>query len=272
MKIVSVFFILFSAFFSAAQDTKIIFLKENTKQIDTENYRHYFSPKSIARRERQSIPFNKLDVPVNKEIISTLSNDGEVLNVSRWLNALTFKSNLTADELLMKYDFIDRIQVVQVSTKMGVKKLDVESKSLNYGVATEQIEQLNLDCLHDLGYTGSGIFLGVIDAGFNKMDSLNYFDSVYLEGRVLETFNFVNNAETVYDFSGHGTAVTSCIVGENTLPDQYIGAAVDVDLALYLTEDVSSETEIEEFNLVAALERADSIGIDLVNISFSSTT
>jgi subtilisin family serine protease len=109
--------------------------------------------------------------------------------------------------------------------------------------------------------------VGVIDAGFNNMDSHNYFDSVYLEGRLIDTFNFVNSAETVYGFSGHGMSVSSCIVGEGSTPDQYIGAAVDVDLALYLTEDVSSESEIEEFNLVAALERADSIGIDLINIS-----
>jgi subtilisin family serine protease len=34
-----------------------------------------------------------------------------------------------------------------------------------------------------------------------------------------------------------------------------------------LSEDVATETEIEEFNLVAALERCDSIGVDVVNIS-----
>lgn len=268
MKLLSISLILlFNATSLFAQDTKIIFLKENTKQTQTENYAQFFSPRSLARRERQKIEFNSFDLPVNPELIAALRTDGEVLNVSRWLNALTFKSNLSADELLLKYDFIDRIQVVEKSTNSEINKLEVATKSLNYGFATQQVEQLNLDCLHDLGFTGSGIFLGVIDAGFRRMDSLAYFDSVYLEGRVLDEFNFVNSSQTVYDFSSHGTSVTSCIVGENTVPDQYIGTAVDVDLALYLTEDVSSETEIEEFNLVAALERADSVGIDLVNIS-----
>ncbi len=268
MKTLSICFILlFNAISLTAQDTKIIFLKENTKQAQIENYTQLFSPRSIERRKRQNIEFNAFDIPVNKDLIAALHTDGEILNVSRWLNALTFKSNMSADELLLKYDFIDRIQVVKTSTQSQINKLEVETKSLNYGFALQQIEQLNLNCLHDLGYTGSGIFVGVIDAGFKKMDSIGYFDSVYLEGRLLDTFNFVNSSETVYDFSGHGTAVSSCIVGENTVPDQYIGTAVDVDLALYLTEDVGSETEIEEFNLVAALERADSIGIDVVNIS-----
>jgi subtilisin family serine protease len=268
MKFPSICLIFFcNALSLTAQDTKIIFLKENTKQTQTENYAQLFSPRAIDRRERQNIEFNNLDLPVNQELIAALRSDGEILNVSRWLNALTFKSNMTADELLLKYDFIERIQVVETSTSTAINKLEAETKSLNYGFALEQVEQLNLDCLHDLGYTGSGIFLGVIDAGFRRMDSLSYFDSVHLEGRILDTFNFVNSTETVYGFSSHGTSVSSCIVGENTVPDQYIGTAVDVDLALYLTEDVSSETEIEEFNLVAALERADSIGIDLVNIS-----
>ena len=130
-----------------------------------------------------------------------------------------------------------------------------------------QIEQLNLDCLHDLGYTGNSIYLAVIDAGFNNMDNINYFDSVYLESRVLDNYNFVNNTPFVYAFSGHGTAVSSCIVAEKAGMDNYAGAAIDVSLALYVAEDVTSETEIEEFNVVLALERCDSAGVDLANIS-----
>lgn len=267
MKCISFFLLLCSALYTSAQDTKIIFLKENTKQTDLLPSDQLISPLAKARRERQNSSIDALDIPVNKDIVAALSLDGEVLNVSRWLNALTFKSTLSVEELLEKYAFIERIQTVETSGKSAINKGVEQTKSLNYGAAAQQIEQLNLDCLHDLGFTGEGIFLGVIDAGFNKMDSLNYFNTVYLEGRVLDTFNFVNSSQTVYDFSGHGTAVTSCIVAENSTPDQYIGAAIDVDLALYLSEDVASETEIEEFNLVAALERADSIGIDLVNIS-----
>ena len=52
-----------------------------------------------------------------------------------------------------------------------------------------------------------------------------------------------------------------------TALDNYAGAAIDVSLALYVAEDVTSETEIEEFNVVLALERCDSAGVDLANIS-----
>ncbi len=267
MKRISLILFLCSTFFATAQDTKLIFLKKNTKQSDLLVGDRLISERSEERRTRLNIAPDEYDLPVNSTILAALSADGEVVTVSKWLNALTFKSALTSEELLLKYDFIDRIQVVKNAGKSVITKDVVETKSLDYGLGTVQIEQINLNCMHDLDFTGENVFLAVIDAGFRKMDSLNYFNNVYLEGRVLDTYNFIDTTQTVYDFSGHGMAVASCIVAENSTPDQYIGAAVDVDLALYVSEDVSSETEIEEFYLVAALERADSMGVDLVNIS-----
>lgn len=267
MKAISIFLLLLG--FStpvSAQDTKIIFLKANTKQVSTLDLSQFVSLKSMERRKRQGIGSDFFDVPVNREVLKQLSQEGEILNVSRWLNALTIKTALTASELMSRHLFIDRIQVVKASNST-INKLVEQPKSLDYGLAIDQVQQLNLDCLHDLGFKGDGIYLGVIDAGFRNMDTISYFDSVYLEGRVLDTFNFVNSTATVYGFSGHGTAVSSCIVGEKTAPEEYAGTGINVDLALYLSEDVASETEIEEFNLVAALERCDSVGVDVVNIS-----
>ncbi len=267
MKILSiVLFTVSLAFISSAQDTKIVFLKEGSKQVQTIDYSQFVSPRAIARRERQGIGYDELDAPVNKEILSLLSSEGELKNVSRWLNAVALITFSSVDQLMAKYDFIERIQVVKHS-KSSTDKFANETKSLNYGMAIDQVEQLNLDCLHDLGFTGAGIYVGVIDAGFRNMDTIAYFDSVYIENRVLDEYNFVDNNATVYGFSGHGTAVSSCIAGEKLAPAEYAGTGVDVDLALYLSEDVGSETEIEEFYLVTALERADSVGIDVVNIS-----
>lgn len=255
------------AFISSAQDTKIVFLKEGSKQAQSVDYSQFVSPRSVARRERQGIGFDELDAPVNKEILALLSSEGELKNVSKWLNAVALNTPSSVDELMAKYDFIERIQVVKHSKSTSIEKFANDTKSLNYGMAINQVEQLNLDCLHDMGYTGSGVYLAVIDAGFRNMDTIAYFDSVYLENRVLDEFNFVSNNTTIYGSSGHGTAVSSCIVGEKVAPLEYAGTGVDVDLALYLSEDVGSETEIEEFYLVTALERADSVGIDVVNIS-----
>jgi len=270
MKALCIFlFTLSNSIYAVAQETKILFLKENAKVTKVENVDQLFSAKSLARRQKHDVEQDQYDLPVSGQVLAVLAEDGEVLGISKWLNALTYQSTLTAEELELKYDFIDRIQVINSSENPTKEKLNLEreTKSLDYGAAAVQIEQLNIDCLHDQGFTGEGVYVGVIDAGFHNLDSVGYFDSVHLEGRIIETINFVSNGQTVYDFSGHGTAVTSCIVAEGSNPDQYVGAAVDVDLALYLSEDVNSETELEEFYLVQALERADSMGVDVANIS-----
>jgi serine protease AprX len=242
----------------------IVFFKEKSKSAS--DYIS-FSEKSLDRRTKKNVQFDEKDLPVSSDFLMALNQDGEILNVSRWLNAVSYSTLLTPDELLSKYDFISHIKSMGNAKPANIKNLDFEVKDLEYGTAIDQIQQLNLDCLHNMGYTGQGIYVGIIDAGFNNMDGINYFDSVYLENRILDSFNFVNVGQTIYASSGHGTSVSSCIVGEKLDPEAYGGGAIDVNLALYLTEDVASETEIEEFNLVAALERCDSVGVDVVNIS-----
>ena len=75
-----------TAFFSVAQDTKIVFLKEDTKQIQTEHVTSHFSQKSLERRAKHKVLADQYDVPVNEEILSRLAEDGEILSVSKCLN------------------------------------------------------------------------------------------------------------------------------------------------------------------------------------------
>lgn len=255
--------VLFLALNVSAQEKMILFFKDKSPTEEAVP----FSERSLEKRRQLEIVPNELDVPVSARYLEELRQNGRVIATSRWLNAVVFESHLSAEVVLELYAFVDRIRTVEKSGSRVSKTLPLGNRTLQYGVTAEQTEQINLDCLHDLGYTGSNVILAVIDAGFVNMDSIPYFDSVYVENRVLDTYNFVNPGMDVYNSSGHGTAVSSCIVGvaADTLP--FLGTAVDVNLALYLTEDVASETEIEEFNLVMALERCDSIGVDVVNIS-----
>lgn len=226
-----------------------------------------FSDRALARREAQGLALDDKDRVVNPEFIAALNEKGKVLSVSRWLNAAAFETAMSPEQVKAQFAFVDRVRELGMPMVVKPEGAVPETKSLDYGVGIEQVQQLNLDCLHNMGYTGEGIYLAIIDAGFSSMDSIIYFDSVYLENRILDVYNFVNDNTDMYIASSHGTSVASCIVGEKLSPDQFAGTAVDVNLALYLAEDVFSETEIEEFNVVEALERADSVGVDVVNIS-----
>ena len=62
--------------------------------------------------------------------------------------------------------------------------------------------------------------------------------------------------------------VLSILAGEiNAGTDQYVGSAPDASYYLFRTEDAGSETPVEMSYWVAAAERADSLGVDVINVS-----
>lgn len=261
---------LFAFQFLHAQDTLLIFFKDKGNSNLVE-----LSERAIQRRKKNNVSIDSRDQLVNQEYIDLMKTEGTLMNVSRWLNGLTLITSETSEQLYSKYDFIREIKISKSITPVkGLKKLEVssEEKATNYGAAQTQIEQIELDCLHDQGFNGNGIFIAVIDAGFRGMDTIPYFDSAYIENRVIETYDIIGGTSDVYQYSGHGTAVSSCIIAEKLgVVDGFSAAAVEVDIALYVSENAGSETIIEEFDLVVALERSDSIGVDIATISLGYT-
>mgnify|MGYP000284503186 CR=1 FL=1 len=254
---------LFASLSVLSQSKVIVFLKDKG---DSPNMQ--LSERAINRRLKNNAVLDENDRVLYAPYLEELSNDGIILNQSKWLNAVTFETDVAPNDLLAKYAFIERISASKKEKPIPRKDVFdyVDPKALNYGNADTQVRQIGADCMHDLGYTGQGVYMAIIDAGFKGMDTIPYFDSVYNQNRVLDTFDFTNNA-SIYNYSGHGTAVSSCVFGHKGGLDPYAGTAVDVDVALYVAEDVASETLIEEFNVVAALERCDSVGVDIANIS-----
>lgn len=227
-----------------------------------------FTARSIARRAKYNIAFDEKDFPINSVYQAQLKNVGEINSASKWLNAVSFTTDLSPSELLSRFSFIDRVQLVNKTNSRVEKDLNTfDEKNISYGASQGQIEQLNLDCLHDLGYQGEGVYLAIIDAGFINMDLIDYFDTIFDENRILDTYDFVTNSPNVFGFHGHGTSVSSCIIAQGTTPDEYYGTAVNVDVALYRSEDADFEYIEEEFFLVLALERCDTEGVDIANIS-----
>ena len=56
------------------------------------------------------------------------------------------------------------------------------------------------------------------------------------------------------------------------IENEFYGTAIDAEFYLFRTEDVSSENPIEESYWVEAMERADSLGIDIANTSLGYRT
>ena len=103
---------------------------------------------------------------------------------------------------------------------------------------------LGADQMHKDNLTGKEILVAILDGGFQNADQLAVFDHIFKQNKLIDKFDFVARNSNVFDDHNHGTNVLSCIAAKSE--GNLIGTAPDVKIALYRTEDVFTETRIEE--------------------------
>lgn len=129
------------------------------------------------------------------------------------------------------------------------------------------VSLVGLNKISDENLNGQGVTIAVFDAGFLGADQQAWYQRLENEGRILGKFNLVADT-TVFAFSSHGTNVLSVIAGnENAL----VGSAPKANFLLFVTEDVASESRLEEFNWGKAAHIADSLGAAIINSSLTYT-
>jgi subtilisin family serine protease len=129
----------------------------------------------------------------------------------------------------------------------------------------EQNSMLDLRQMHQQGFTGDGVLIGVFDSGFATVDTSPYFTHLFTGEQVVATRDFIRNSNNIFQYDTHGTKVLSCIAAYDQT--QYIGAAYGADFVLCVTEDIMGEYRVEEYNWLFAAEYADSLGVDVINSS-----
>jgi subtilisin family serine protease len=109
--------------------------------------------------------------------------------------------------------------------------------------------------------------IAVLDGGFTNVDKIDFFN----QEQIKEIKNF--NHETIDMLSGnvdHGTRVLSCMLSGKS--GEMVGTAPEANYYLFRTEVGSEEFPVEEDYWIAALEYADSLGVDIVTSSVGYTT
>lgn len=251
--------------------------KTNTP-FSIENPKEFLSQRSLDRRVRCNIAVDFNDLPVDPNYVNALSDFPSVVvwNTSKWFNAVSIhvSDSLTLDSIsaLPFVLGVDKVKTMGIdpSIEISVKSQGhTNYHDRYYGMAFRQIEMHSGHLLHNLGFNGEGITIAVLDAGFDKVDVVDVFSTIISEGRLLGTRDFVDGNEYVFNSSQHGTAVLSCM-GANS-PGKMVGTAPKANYVLIRTEDVGSESLVEEDNWVAGAEYADSIGADIMNTSLGYT-
>lgn len=232
----------------------------------------FLSERAIERRNRQQLPIDETDLPVSGKYVDELKATGaRLVTTSKWNNTVVLE---VSDTLLMdeisKKSFVTGVKKVWVSPdsipprnmkrKKEVKN-KVEKTDCHYGNALRQIEIHGGDSLHNAGFAGKGMHVAVIDAGFYNADEIKFFRKMDLLG----TRDFVNPNSDIYAENAHGLMVLSCMAAN--LPKVFVGTAPEASYWLLRSEDNDSEQPIEEDYWAAAIEFADSVGVDVVNTS-----
>lgn len=258
----------------SAQDTLRYHIDLKDKAATKFSLKHpdkFLSAKALQRRQKQNIQVDSTDLPVPEDYIKAIQKTGvKVLVTSKWENFVTVSCNDTT-----KIDEIRALPFVKQAVKVWkapstsitpsrrdtiISDLTVNPDTI-YGTGYGQIHVSKAELLHAAGFKGQGMTIAVIDGGFHNFDRIPALDNV----TVLGTRDFVDPADDIFAESTHGLSVLSCMAANK--PGVMIGTAPEASYWLLRSEDSDSEYPIEQDYWAAAVEFADSVGVDVLNTS-----
>ena len=275
---------------SFAQNKYLIYFKdkgvESTKFLEknTETFKlaeQHLSARSIKRR-RKAMGENYLtfeDIPVNESYQKKISSLGiKIINRLKWFNAASAVLNGEQLKHVRELNFVKnvtKVPSIYFMKRRSFNKVKNSSKlqfqkanySHNYGPSLAQYEISDVPLVHDLGFSGQGIIIGMLDNGFRwrTHPALKNADVIAEYDFVFHDSVTANQSNDVSDQDAHGTRTFSIAGGFDE--GQIIGPSFGAAFVLAKTEDNRSETHIEEDNYAAALEWMDSIRVAITSSS-----
>jgi len=203
---------------------------------------------------------------------------------SRWLHAVSADvpsaalQSLLADRELRRIQPLGRFRMPRATDRPRLLELPPSPTAGAdtcppggdpvYGPSDMPLRRLHLRPITNRGHRGAGVRVGILDTGFDTQNA------AFAAATVRAQHDFVFNDNVVRDEAAdqpgaqlHGTAVWSLFAAD--VVGRLRGIAPDATFLLAKTEDVRTETRVEEDNYVAALEWADSIGVDIISSSLA---
>lgn len=218
------------------------------------------------------------DLELNTRYLDLAAATGAVpRRQSRWLNAASYQA--TAEQVrqlaglacVRKVDLVAKFLRPDLPADPAPRPDQDQGKaagdwSIDYGASLPAMEMFNVPQVHEMGITGQGVVIGMLDGGFHPTHE------ALIGIPVLAQYDFVNDDGNVDNESGdpvnsrdHGTMTMSTAMGH--MPGALVAPAFGASAVLAKTEDVSQEIPIEEDNWVAGLEWVESQGADVVSSS-----
>jgi len=280
MKKILVFCFLISSFisFSQVEDAWVYFKDKPDSESCLNIPLLMLSQRALDRRLMQNIPLDLIDVPIHQAYINQISSATGIIVMakSKWLNCVHVRGSQMDINALKSFSSVLRVDFANKSLNLVSKKIHSDiiksvnkvlatKVDFNYGTSAEQIQMLNGHLLHQQNFTGKGIVIAVLDAGFPGVDTELPFKKLRDNKQILGGYNYVIKSDDFYSGDSHGTMVLSLMGGYKE--GYLVGTAPEASYYLYITEDNDSENPVEESNWVEAAEEADRVGADIITTS-----
>jgi subtilisin family serine protease len=241
------------------------------------------SERSLQRRAkvlRTDALIDETDLPVEEPYVARVQATGAAIqHHSKWFNAVSVRATREQIPALSVLSCVRELELIgryrrslppPASAEDGSSAPPLPKTSgphaLDYGPSVNQVAQINVPALHDMGNSAQGVIVGVFDNGF-RLPAHEAFASM----DIIATYDFVDDKVSVVpnntntSFGTHGVNTLSTIGGYT--PGQLIGPAYGASFILARTENDSSETPLEEDKWVRAIEWADSLGVQVTSTS-----
>ena len=233
------------------------------------------SQAALDKRAERHIAIDSLDYAVSPVYMDSLEALGvHIYHTSRWLNGASIETDSNTIQHIAQWTFVDTIYLTRqrgesAPQNAGVFRDPAEAKGEEAKgeettwLSDPQTEQLQLHLLHEAGFHGQGITMAIVDGGFQSVDTLSAFDAV--RNQILGIYDTTDDSDPITGSTGnHGVKCFSTIAA--ITPD-YQGAATAAQYYLIRSEEHKTESPKEMDNWVAAIELADSLGVDILSSS-----
>jgi serine protease AprX len=252
----------------------MVFFKDKTGSLyDVGNPAGFLSQRAINRRIRENTTISVEDLPISEEYVQGVSSAGAtLLYKTKWMNGILVECESSLVPALEQLPFVSRVEYVAHGGRPIENIAEIPPSSPSSVWKERQLSMIGIDHLHNSGYHGEGLMIAVFDTGFMGANTALPFQHVFSENRfdAVTSFDFVHGIRNVFKQHDHGTKVWSVIGAK--MDGSFTGGAFKANFVLFVTEDVTSEFRIEEYNWLFAAERADSVGVDVINTSLGYTS
>lgn len=271
--LISAFLLLSGSIFGQVNRYVVFFTDKNGSEFSLDRPLEFLSQRSLDRRAKNGADVTVEDLPVNETYVQGLTNSGvSVFYTSRWFNAAIVEMDESITNSITALSYVSNVEKVGNQSKLNGrkhKKKFGDEVSRIEGESDFQINYIGADEMQADGYDGEGVLIAVTDGGFINTHTIDAFSHLYDQGKIKYTFDYTSNDTFVYDYTDHGTQVLSTI---GAIDVGYSGIAPEAEFMLFVTEDVSTENHVEEYNWLLAAEFADSAGVDIINASIGYST